>query len=92
MEIILSFYFDYLFFSAKIFSSFLISTTFVSCLSCCSSFFLVDEAEVSMEPRCAPTSTVAPSLAIISDKIPDFGAVTSMLTLSVSKETISSSS
>lgn len=44
-----------------------------------------------MEPRRAPTPTVSPSLAMISERTPEVGAGTSTVTLSVSSSTSGSS-
>ena len=44
-----------------------------------------------IEPNTAPTSTVSPSLKLISDNVPLIGDGTSKFTLSVSSSTIASS-
>ena len=46
----------------------------------------------AITPNLDPTSTVSPSLIVISDNTPVCGEVTSTLTLSVSSSTIGSSS
>ena len=56
-----------------------------------SSFFGAAVALSSIEPSSAPTSTSAPSLARISVRTPEAGALTSSVTLSVSSSTNGSS-
>ena len=53
--------------------------------------FLISTFPSEIEPNTAPTSTVSPSLKLISDNVPLIGDGTSKFTLSVSSSTIASS-